>query len=212
MNTLFTISFQLIITILFLLTSKLILAGEPIYRVDVHKNRYEIPMNLACNQDKVRNAIAILIPKVMGERIPRMLKNIDAHLLDDNKTTVMLFVESYPFERDIAAVRASTKRCVDFINIKLLIWRLPQHQNFNGFRDATFHKREKWSYSNMIRFWFHDIFELKVMENVAIYMRIDDDSCVTNGVAASKDPFQEFETQKLVYVWNEVDPNRRNII
>jgi hypothetical protein len=150
---------------------------------------------------KIRNAIVLLIHKFDQSAIQELIHMVDNTLEDDYHSDFIIFHSHYPFQAEISQIRGNTSRNVDFVNVDLCLLRQPNIPNFDLYKDdPTWSKRGKWAYHQMIRFWFHDIFFLPVMQNVEYYMRIDDDSKFK---AKFKNVFNIMEEKKgknLLYV------------
>ena len=141
--------------------------------------------------------------------VPLMLKFLtmfDRIMVNDLKTEVTLFLEDFPMIGVICFLRNSTLRNVHFVNIAEMFIRSYVQpgapQILDPFRDdPNFYKGKKWSYHNMIRFWFSDIFELSgVMDNVEYFLRLDHDSKID---PISFDIFQLLSNKQAVYLANE---------
>ena len=148
-----------------------------------------------------RNAITIIVQDIKISPMKELVAMLDKQFLDNLKSDVIIFHDTYPFSKEIGVLRASTKRSIDFVNVRSLFHRPSCHDGFNPYtNDPTWFKREKWSYHNMIRFWFSDIFKLDVMQNVEFFMRFDDDSEFT---ATVEDLFKVMGSRGAVYLANE---------
>lgn len=135
------------------------------------------PSHLSNSTKVRRNAITLLIHTVHVKVISRIISMLDDKLLDNQDSDVIIFHNGYPHYTDMIEIRSKTNRFIDFVNIDNIFNRLPDFDGFDPYTtDPTWYKRGKWSYHNMIRFWFSDVFHLNVMKNVDFFLRIDDDS------------------------------------
>lgn len=134
--------------------------------------------NLSQSNKKSRNAVVLLVHKFDQGHLHNIIKMLDKNMNDHKQTDIIIFHHHYPFNKEMGELRGNTTRYIDFANVDICLSRAPNMKDgFDLFNtNPTWHKRGKWSYHSMIRFWFYDVFHLNVMKNVEYYMRIDDDS------------------------------------
>jgi hypothetical protein len=153
---------------------------------------YNTPSNIASDPTMRRNVVIFLLP-AFGEALDGLpcslpcstveksfiiaqVEKIDTALRDDYETDIVVFHEGYPYNDDMIAIRNSTRRKIDFVNIDQIFLRIPQELD-PYLEQPTWMKRAKWRYHQMIRFMVTDVFRFPVMDNVDYFMRIDIDSC-----------------------------------
>lgn len=173
-------------------------------RILLNKNENELllvaPSSLCSTRKKQRNAIILLIHGLHVHVVKDLLKMFDNKFLDNKQTDIIFFHNGYPFMEDIFELRNYTSRCLDFVNVDSIFSRLPTFEGFDPYMtNPTFSKRSKWSYHNMIRFWFSDLLRIDIMQNVEYFVRIDDDSGFSTKFS---DFFQLIKEKNAVYMAN----------
>lgn len=123
---------------------------------------------------KSPGAIVILTSRDFTQ-VAVQLSSIDQHLLDNYENHIIICHSGYPFSSDISRILRSTRRNVVFRNVDKELTSFPQ--GFDPYSNQpTWSRRGKWSYHQMIRFWFKMIFEMPEIQQYDYIMRLDDDS------------------------------------
>jgi hypothetical protein len=134
---------------------------------------YDTPTDIVSDQRKRRNVVVFLLP-AFGEALDGLpcslpcstvdkgfiitqISKIDSALKDNFETDIVVFHEGYPYAEDVAAIRNSSERTVDFVNIDKVFLRIPADLD-PYLEQPTWSKRSKWRYHQMIRFMVTDIF------------------------------------------------------
>jgi hypothetical protein len=106
-----------------------------------------------------------------------------------------------PLKDDMLRLSKSIKRQVLFLDVGIAFNLFPS--GFDPCRTkTTFHKRGKWNYQLMIRFWFKLLFELPQLQQYEYIMRIDDDSQIRG---KWMNVFDEMRNKSAVYFSNVLD-------
>ena len=154
--------------------------------------------------DVQRDVVVMLIRGFPRTLIIQQLVMLDRALDDGFRADFVVFHDDYPMTWDMDEVRRNTKRNVDFVNIERVMIRPSEHVGFDPYeQDPNWRKGGKWSYHQMCRFWFADIFKLHVMQNVRYFLRIDDDSILLNS-GKNGDIFANMNSRGLTYIGNEL--------
>lgn len=145
------------------------------------------------------NAIAILVAHSDFAELSSRLTQLDARLLDNCSSTILLFHTGFPFSSEIAQILRATRRRVIFRNVDKYFASFPD--DFDPYaNDPTFVKRGKWNYHQMIRFWFKLIFETNEIQQFEYIMRLDSDSRL---IGKWFNVFELMRARQLVYIANE---------
>ena len=182
----------------------------PMLHAKPHIFRDNIVFNAAHRQmggyksDVQRDVVVMLIRGFPRTLIIQQLVMLDRALDDGFRADFVVFHDDYPMTWDMDEVRRNTKRNVDFVNIERVMIRPSEHVGFDPYeQDPNWRKGGKWSYHQMCRFWFADIFKLHVMQNVRYFLRIDDDSILLNS-GKNGDIFANMNSRGLTYIGNEL--------
>ena len=166
---------------------------------------YEIIWNQEYSEQEIsKNVVCILIEDVSikgARQVLSFVAMIDKMIQDNFESSVIFFHQRYPLKSIISNIRGSTARNVYFVNIDSYFQRLPRegaeiYDLYN--HDPNWSRRDKWSYHNMIRFWFRDIFQL-LPAGVENFLRLDTDSKITK---ISGNLFEHMQGRK--YMANDV--------
>ena len=166
----------------------------------------------------LRDIIAVLLQRIDHGQACAFVRMVDSALAASSGAHVVLFHGSYPLRADIFAIRAAAaRRRVDFVNVDGIFER---PSSAGGVRtadpylsDPAFVKRSKWAYSNMIRFWFYDIFCVPlVADGVRFVLRMDDDSFFPRPPADNLDLFSEMTRRGAVYISNDVQVDLPHVV
>lgn len=175
-----------LVALLMILLITLFLSGSGvniIEYVEFDGINYQVPSSLSNSDRNIsRNAILLLVRKVSVNKTLEIIKMTNDMVNDRIQSDLIIFHGSYPYKDEIIYLRNTSHRNIDFINVDAILNRISLIPNFDPYDvDPTWTKLDKvkWSYHNMIRFWFSDVFHLPIMRNVEYYLRIDDDSKIT---------------------------------
>jgi hypothetical protein len=148
---------------------------------NVNSNRLSRVNNSTSSAGGKRDIIAMLVRNT--ERavpaIKKQLNMIDKYLRDDFAAELVVMHDGYFHSKQLDEIRQSTKRAVEFVNVDVVMLRMPkgEYQGIDPYlTDPNWSKNAKWSYHQMIRFWLYDVFRLSTMYNVEYFLRMDDDS------------------------------------
>jgi hypothetical protein len=143
-----------------------------------------------------RNIIAMLVRNT-EKIVPSIKKQIgmmDGKYRDGLRSHFVILHDGFLLMKDIYEIRNNTKRMVEFINVDPFFVEIPKVRGFDPYERNPFSiKGGKWSYTQMIKFWFNDFFELSMLMDVDYYLRMDDDSVYLGPV---NDIFTAMESRK----------------
>ena len=143
--------------------------------------------------------ICFLVRSVDFETLAAMIKVVDSTYKDNNVADVVFFHDDdYPLSADILNLRLITLRKINFVSIHNVFNRIPMAMDPYK-DDPNWSKRKKWSYHNMIRFWFYDVMYVMKSLGYSYFLRLDDDSKFTNSV---DDLFILLKEKNAVYIAN----------
>jgi hypothetical protein len=199
-----------IIVLLNALTVLLVLRSGRIHGLAFIRYLYSAYSSNDSNEDEDRvmcenpvpnstNAIAVLTSHDDFMELASRLTQLDARLLDNCSSAILLFHTGFPFASEFAQIMNATRRRVIFRNVDKYFASFPD--GFNPYiNEPTFVKRGKWNYHQMIRFWFKLIFEIEEIQRFEYVMRLDTDSRL---IGRWFNVFELMRTRQLVYLANE---------
>lgn len=170
------------------------------YLIEFPRSQTPTTMTLSRQATK-RNAIFLLIPIVeINSDFEKFIRRLDT-LKNDDTSDIIFFHHSYPTNNDILTIRGWSPRTIDFVNIDAVFNRVDNNLD-PYFTTPSWSKRKKWSYQNMIRFWFYDVFHFEILQNIEYFLRLDDDSELTK---CDVNIFEAMKSKKAVYFRNHLD-------
>jgi len=188
------------------------------YKPALDKGDYEFQYNLGKRAvvQQQRNTVVLLLREL--RQISELIAMLDEKFMDKGQTDVTLFLEAFPFAEDIVKIRNSTRRNIDIANVQPFFAR--SHFVGNGedvapsdldafTANPNFRKGRKWSYNDMCRFYFSDLFELPIIfDNVKYLMRLDDDSIF---LKPWSNIFDIMQSKNAVYFANTANPDSAHV-
>lgn len=151
-------------------------------------------------------ALATLISNSTGDvfYMRRALSSVDQYLQDDLSAPLLIFNEGNLSDEQKSLIQSCSTREIKFPEV-----------SFDDFPDGfdpvseepNWHKRSKWGYQQMCRFWMTRIWDHPALDGFTSFMRVDADACYQSDMESFLPGLVEDDTS-YVYIANKF--NREN--